>query len=55
VKNGVEIRKNGNMIIKRKDGWWVVKIKQPDGSFKQSENGPWGFIYNARSAADRGL
>jgi len=55
MKNGTEMRKNGNMIIKIEDGsfrLWHVKVKQPDGSFLPSKNGPWTYIYNARNDAD---
>jgi len=52
MKNGIEIRKNGNMIVKHPDGWWYARIKQPDGTFRPSTNGPWTYIYNARKDAD---
>jgi len=51
VKNGVEVRKNGNEI--REIGiCYYVYLKQEDGSFIESQNGPWDYLNNARRCAD---
>lgn len=58
MKNGVEIRKNGNIIVRRPDYEYYeyeVKIKQPDGSFRTSTRSPWAYLRNARKDADGGL
>ena len=52
MKNGIEVRKNGNRVEIRDIYGYNVYKKQPDGSFVLSKNGPWDYLRNARLDAD---
>lgn len=54
MKNGIEYRPNGNKILVggEKSRSYIVYIKQSDGTYVMSRNGPWDWLGNARKYAD---
>ena len=48
MKNGIELKKNGNMIIKRNGIYYVEKLNR-NSVLVPSRNGPWDYLGNARS------
>jgi len=52
MKNGREVRPNGNCITKVKTKRGVVQYYVETKNGDPSKNGPWDYLYNARKDAD---
>ena len=51
MKNGIEIRSNGNTIKKKNEMYYVYILINK--TLVLSRDGPWDYLRNARGSADK--